>query len=759
MDSIKRKEVISQLTLVAIILSIVIFLAAIFLGLIKSKEATFSISGIAWLFTHVPGYWFITLFVILFPFMSFWLTKRLTQQIVDKQLIIDQEEDRIQRINKFAQQLIHDNFDIDFKLAGDQDELGNSLIKLRDTLKSNKENALNLRNSEEERNYIADGLAHISEILRNNLHDPDQLSFNVIKELTKKVNAIQGGFYMLDDTDKSNRFFNLIAFFAYDRRKFADQQIKWGDGLIGTCAMEQKVIHLKNIPDSYISVTSGLGESNPGSLLIVPMQYENEIYGVLEFASFHKFEPNHVTLLTRAAESVASTLSAVRTNMTTARLLEESKAQTQALTSHEEEMRQNMEELQATQEDATRQAHRFMVLEDTINQSLIKAEFNNEGKFMSANSLFYLKFEQDQDGGILTRNITDFISEDTREHFREVWKKIRNDGHPFTGYLKHVTRTGKNLWTMASLVASRNDEDELDRIIFLGLDSSDEIIRVQKNEIVCEQTGKLGIRFELDINGNFQDHNHQFMHLVKYSQKDLKGLVIYDMIDPVDLDTFNKHWETIINGTVYTGIQRIKSSHGEDRWINGSFAAVYNMSHEINRIIFTGYDITNEKKLEKDSVSQAETIKKQEKMLKDADKELTNRLRETKNELLSRIRESERLLSIDNWIIEDAPNAIITTSHDNRIRHFNRAAELLWGIKREEVMNQDISVLFPEKLTGKDELLDSFIRPGDQKITGKRTQTFILDKKGNEKRIIVELTKARIDNENSYTAFLQPVSK
>ena len=160
------------------------------------------------------------------------------------------------------------------------------------------------------------------------------------------------------------------------------KQIKWGDGLIGTCAMEQKVIHLKNIPDSYISVTSGLGESNPDSLLIVPMQFENEIYGVLEFASFQKFEPNHINLISQAAESVASTLSAVRTNMTTARLLEESKAQTQAMTSHEEEMRQNMEELQATQEDAMRQAQRFMMLEDTINQSLIKAEFSLDGKFL-----------------------------------------------------------------------------------------------------------------------------------------------------------------------------------------------------------------------------------------------------------------------------------------------------------------------------------------------------------------------------------------
>ncbi len=36
------------------------------------------------------------------------------------------------------------------------------------------------------------------------------------------------------------------------------------------------------------------------------------------------------------------------------------------------------------------------------------------------------------------------------------------------------------------------------------------------------------------------------MHLLKYTQKDLKALVIYDMIDPTELESFNKHWETII---------------------------------------------------------------------------------------------------------------------------------------------------------------------------------------------------------------------
>ncbi len=759
MDAIRRKEIVSQFTFMAVIFSVVVLLAAVFLGLMKSETATFSTSGLIWLFMNNPGYWFLILFMFVFPFTSFWMARKFTGQVIEKQALIDQEQDRVQRINQFTQHLIRDDFDIDFKITGSTDELGNSLIRLRDTLKVNKDNAQKLRSSEEERNYVAEGLARISEILRNNLHDPDQLSFNVIKELTKKVNAIQGGFYMLDDTEMQDRYFNLIAFFAYDRRKFADQKIKWGDGLIGTCAMEQKVIHLKNIPDSYISVTSGLGESNPDSLLIVPMQYENEIYGVLEFASFQKFETNHINLISQAAESVASTLSAVRTNMTTARLLEESKAQTQAMTSHEEEIRQNMEELQATQEDATRQAQRFMMLEDTLNQSLIKAEFNMEGKFLQANTLFFSKLEYDQNGSTLGKSMTDFISEDSREHFREIWKKLLADGQPYTGYLKHCTRSGKFLWTVSSLIITRSEDADNDRIILLGLDASEEVIRVQKNEIVCELASKLGIRFELDVNGNFQDYNHHFMHLLKYSQKDLKALVIYDMMDPMDLESFNKHWETIISGTSYTGLLRIKTSHGEEKWINGSFAAVFNMSHEINRIVFTGFDVTREKTLEKETLAQAEALRKQEKMLKDAEKDQAAKVREIKYELQCRIKETERLLAINDWIIGDAPEAIVTTGQNNRIHHFNKAAELLFDMKREEVINQDVSVLFPESMTGRDEVIDSFTRPGDQKITGKRNEAFIIDKNGNEKMILIQLTKAKIDNENTYTAFLQPVRK
>jgi len=183
------------------------------------------------------------------------------------------------------------------------------------------------------------------------------------------------------------------------------------------------------------------------------------------------------------------------------------------------------------------------------------------------------------------------------------------------------------------------------------------------------------------------------------------------------------------------------------------------MSHEIERIIFTGTDITYEKRMEAELKTSLETLKKQEKLIKDSEKELGNKLREAKSELFNQLKEVEKNKNLNEKILEDSPDAIVTTNHANHIVFFNKAAELLWQLDRKDVLDQDIGILFPETLTEKDELLGSFTRPGDHKITGKRKKSIIIDKNGKEKPVLILLTKARVDNENAYMAFIQHTEK
>jgi GAF domain-containing protein len=103
-----------------------------------------------------------------------------------------------------------------------------------------------------------------------------------------------------------------------------------------------------------MKITSGLGEDNPKALLIVPLIYNDVIYGLIEIASFSEYPPHVVEFIERIGESIAATISSSKAQMQTALLLEQSQQQAEEMSSQEEEMRQNMEELRATQEQSTR---------------------------------------------------------------------------------------------------------------------------------------------------------------------------------------------------------------------------------------------------------------------------------------------------------------------------------------------------------------------------------------------------------------------
>jgi PAS domain S-box-containing protein len=752
-------EKFNQYTVIAAIISLVITIFSLFLELIVNKEAAFSFAGILWILKHSSLYWIILSMNLLLPAGVYILSYKFTKDLTGINKQVEQGFQRMQQVEAFTQNLIQDNFDAELNNNGKNDLIGSLLLNLRDSLKLNKENNQKLRREEEERGWIANGLAHFSEILRNNIHDLEQLSFQVIRDLTKYVNAVQGGFYILDDNDPNHKFFYLISFFAYDRKKFADQKINWGDGLIGTCALEQKTIHMRNLPPGYITVTSGLGDAPPNGILIVPMQYENQIYGILEFASFGNFEPNHVTLIEKTANSVAATLSASKISLRTEKLLNESKAQAQVLSANEEEMRQNMEELQATQEAATRQAEQFLKLEETINKNLLHAEFDPEGKLLLANQLFMDKLERDNDHIMKDIHIFELIPFQDREWFKGIWKKAAANEGQFKGYLRHITQTGKDLWAFAILNVLESQEASLSKILYLGIDSNEEKMMNQKKDLLIETFEKTAIQFELDINGNFLYCNNNFIQLFKLSKKDVKSLVIFDLINPIEAEVFNKSWDALLKGAEYTGTIRGKTFDGKDIWIKGEFKGIMNMASEIESLVFLGKDITREMTMSTEIKELTEAVKKQDKMLKDAEKQLIHKLRETKTELLNKFKETERMKDINERILESSPDAIITSSHDNRIIFFNKAAELLWGLDRNSVLNQDVNMLFPEKLAEKDELIGSFTRPGDYKITGKRKSSVIIDGKGKEKHVLILLTKAKVEKENAYMAFIQSVEE
>src|SRR5690606_40214771 len=100
-----------------------------------------------------------------------------------------------------------------------------------------------------------------------------------------------------------------ISSYAYNKKKHLKGRFKFAEGLVGQAAIEQDTLLRTEIPRDYVSITSGLiGERRPECILIVPLITNEEVYGVLEFAGFGKFDSSQVkfvqeiSLITRSEE-------------------------------------------------------------------------------------------------------------------------------------------------------------------------------------------------------------------------------------------------------------------------------------------------------------------------------------------------------------------------------------------------------------------------------------------------------------------------
>ena len=275
-------------------------------------------------------------------------------EIGDMSAALNDLIDSFRKFTSFAKEIGKGNYNVRFEPLSEQDDLGNALLEMRDNLKKAAEEDDKRKTEDEQRNWASQGVARFSELLRENNDNLEELSYQIIQNLVKYTNGNQGGLFLLNHEDEDHSRIELKAAYAYSRRKYLDKHIEPGVGLVGRAVQEGETIYMTEIPDNYINITSGLGDANPRSLLIVPLKINDEVHGVIEMASFEEFQPYQIEFVERVAENIASTLSTVKINIRTNELLEKSQQQAEEMKAQEEEMRQNMEELKATQEESSR---------------------------------------------------------------------------------------------------------------------------------------------------------------------------------------------------------------------------------------------------------------------------------------------------------------------------------------------------------------------------------------------------------------------
>jgi len=256
------------------------------------------------------------------------------------------------------------------KLVEDIHDQNAEMEKQQKELKDNLSEINKSRVVEEKQNWVATGIANIAEILRQ--EDGDQIYTILLTAIVKYIEANQGGLYLVNEDEAGEKYLELVSCYAFERQKFITKRIEIGQGLIGQCYLESEAMIIKEIPEEYINITSGLGDSPPTFIAIIPLKQENNIAGVLEIALFKELESYQIEFLNKLGEGIASFISTNSLNVKTKNLLEQSQMQMEQLRAQEEEMRQNMEELQATQEEMQRKEKEYIDrIEELENQHVV----------------------------------------------------------------------------------------------------------------------------------------------------------------------------------------------------------------------------------------------------------------------------------------------------------------------------------------------------------------------------------------------------
>jgi methyl-accepting chemotaxis protein len=490
---------------------------------------------------------------------------------------------------------------------GKEDSLANALIRMEKQISMAKAEDLRHQQSGEQRRWANEGVAKFGEILRIYSSEINILAEHVIQELVRYLEASAGGFYLVDDKETEPAM-DLISSFAYDRKKYIQKRFSFGEGLIGTCAIEQDKTFLTNIPENYLDITSGLGESKPRSILVVPLKLENKTLGVIEIASFSILKEHEITFVEKLAESIASAVATVKMNMRTAQLLEQSQAQAREMAKQEETMRQHMDELKATQEKSALRESEISGILNAIHNSSLVAEYNMDEELISINDKYQVLLEV-QATQLLGKKLHEILGiKKHTDNYKQFWEGIRN-GSIISRTDKITTVTGQHFWLRQTFTPILNESGEPFKVLNIANDITETIkqqesLENQAHEIArkniemgsfSEAVDKALIKCVYSPAGLILAVNENFEDATGFTEKELVGKNNRSFLERAEKEQMDKIWDGILKDKAYHGVIRRTKPTGEEVWIMASFTPVKDENGNIYKIYLLGQDITEKK--------------------------------------------------------------------------------------------------------------------------------------------------------------------
>ncbi|MCF6240987.1 MAG: GAF domain-containing protein [Bacteroidales bacterium] len=389
----------------------------------------------------------------------------------------------------FARKIGQGDLTASYKPLSDKDVLGNALIDMQRNLRKSTEieEVRSLERKKQE--WAQKGITQLGEILRKSSDNLEDYLLSIISNIVGYLKAQQGAIFILNDDNPEKVFLELRTAYAYNKKKVLEAKVEIGESLVGRCFQEREIIYLKDLPEGYTFISSGLGEHEPKSLILLPLMFEAAPFGVIEIASLHELADFEIEFLKSISERVASSISVALKNQKTEELLEKYQRQSVEIEEREQSLQAHLAELQEAQNE--------IEINKIENQSVIDALtkigsvvwYDMDGKILDIKDP-HLSEAGLSEKSMIGKNQREFAPEakENPEEYEKFWKNLRS-GIVQKRVFKTLTSKGL-LWISEIYTPIKDHTGKPYKVINIGID-------ISQQKTLEEQIKKLQEEIEL----------------------------------------------------------------------------------------------------------------------------------------------------------------------------------------------------------------------------------------------------------------------
>jgi CheY-like chemotaxis protein/signal transduction histidine kinase/CHASE3 domain sensor protein len=170
-----------------------------------------------------------------------------------------------------------------------------------------------------------------------------QLSAALLQFLSRYMDVAVGALYVREQDGSLRR----VACYGYSRE---DEEygvvLAPGDGLPWQAVQQRRLIHLGDVPENYVKISSGTGAAAPRHLLLAPVDSDGEVNGVLELGFLQPVTERQTDFIKLVSGNVGTAIEATLARQRIAEVLAETQQLNEELQVQQEELRTANEELE-----------------------------------------------------------------------------------------------------------------------------------------------------------------------------------------------------------------------------------------------------------------------------------------------------------------------------------------------------------------------------------------------------------------------------